>query len=217
MTPLQRFTPQCRPASARRLWLLAALFALASATGAANAACDALTVHNARVPAAPPGVPMAAYFDITNSGDSAVELTDVSSQQFQRASMHKSVINDQGMATMHPVESLTLAPGETAVFKHGSYHVMLFHPTQALAPGDTVTLALHCSDSSQPVKVTAEVRKRMSMDSGMSHHGHMQHGMDGMQMQHHGDMKHGMKHDMNMHHDDMDMNMNMDHAMHHEG
>lgn len=213
----------------RNLWLLPAWLLCAGWAGAAGAACDGLAVDDAWVPAPPPGVSvLAGYFEVTNTSDAVVRVTGVSSPQFARADMHKTVVDDDGMATMRPVDTVTLAPGESVVFEQGSYHVMLFEPAQALAAGDTVTLALHCGASEASLAVTAEVRNRMSMEMGMSHQGPMHHGMDHGDMQHgmaHGQMKmdHGMEHgqmhmDHGMGHGHMSMEHDMDHShMHHDG
>lgn len=206
----------------RSVPLWAALLLCAGWAGAAGAACGTLAVDNAWVPAAPPSVSvMAAYFKATNTGDGAIELTAVSSPQFERAHMHQTVVDDSGTASMQPVETIKLAPGETIVFEPGGYHVMLFQPKQTLAPGDSVTLALHCGNPQASLSVVADVRKRMSMEGGMSQHGHMHHGMRQGQMHH--EMDHGGMHDgnghghMNMEHGQMQHDMSHEHMDHDMG
>lgn len=215
---MQRFS-----SSIKRSLVLPTLLLCAGWAVGANAACDALAVKDAWVPTAPPGVTvLAGYFEATNTGDEMVELTAVSSPQFERAHMHRSVVDDSGTASMQPVEAVTLAPGQTITFGPGSYHVMLFKPVKTLKVGDTVTLALHCAVPESTLTVTAELRKRMSLETRISDHEHMQHDMDHADMDHgmehgqmhhdmdHGDMYHGMKHnDTHMEHD-------MDHGMSHE-
>lgn len=147
--------------------------------GVASAACDALAVDHAWVRATPGMRVMGGYFEVTNTGHAEVRLTAVSSPQFARAGMHQSVVDDSGMAHMRPVDALMLAPAETIAFAPGGYHVMLFEPRQPLAPGDTVTLTLHCG-SAATTTVTAPVHSMLSTpamrSSGMAGHGHGQNG-----------------------------------------
>lgn len=160
----------------------------AGTAAAADTACDGLKVADAWVPAAPPGVPvMAAYFKAANTGNTTIKLTAVSSPQFDRASMHESVVDDTGTAGMQPVDAITLAPGESIAFEQGGYHVMMFQPKQTLAAGDTVTLALYCGDPEASLPVTAEVRSRMGGGHGQMD---MNHGMD-MDNMNQGHMHHG--------------------------
>lgn len=155
-----------------RTALLAGL--LLCAGGVATAACNALAVTDAWVRATPGMRIMSGYFEVTNNGDAAVRLTAVSSPQFARAGMHESVVDDSGMARMRPVDALTLAPGETLAFAPGGYHVMLHEPRQPLAPGDTVTLTLHCGTTAATA-VTAPVQRMRSTHAmsagtaGMTH------------------------------------------------
>lgn len=91
--------------------------------GAAQAACADLAVSGAWVRAAPPGVPvMAGYFRVHNDSDVKIRLTGVDSAQFERAQMHHSSVDDQGMARMQRVHAVTVVPGDTLVFAPGGYH-----------------------------------------------------------------------------------------------
>lgn len=156
----------------------ASLF-MASAT-AAEQACGALEVKNAWLRVVPGAPVSAAYFDLENSGDAAVTLVAVSSPQFERASMHDSVVGDDGMATMQPVAAVVIPSGDRVAFAPGGYHVMLFEPTQALAPGDSVALQLQCNGQQALREVTAVVRDVMGSGqqdmNGDHDHMHMQHG-----------------------------------------
>lgn len=133
--------------------------------GVAHAACSDLSVTNAWVRAAPPGVPvMAGYFSVHNDGTADVRLTGVDSAQFGRAQMHRSTVDDQGMSHMQRVTAVTVPAGETLAFAPGGYHLMLFEPTQSLALGDSVSWTLQCDDEGT-LAVTAEVRSRAPADS----------------------------------------------------
>lgn len=165
------------------LCLCAGLGGLAPAALAAPA-CGDLQVDNAWVRVVP-GAPVAAgYFELHNPGSSAITVTTVASPQFGRVHMHESLTDDEGMATMQPVDSVTVAAGQSLAFAPGGYHLMLFNAEQPLQPGDDVTLKLQCADADAVRTVTATVRDAMPDHGG------------GMAMPHqqHGDMQH-MQHD----------------------
>ena len=158
--------------------------------------CGDLKVQGPWVREAPSGADvMGAYFTLVNEGDSKVVLTGVSSSQFDRAEMHETVVNDDGQASMQPMEQVAIPAGETVEFRSGGRHVMLFSPSQAYAAGDQVELILACGDQGTELPVAATVRAEQpgaptSGDQGMDHsnmdHGSMDHGDsmngDGMNM-----------------------------------
>lgn len=136
-------------------------------------ACGALQVANAWVRVVPGAPVAAAYFDLNNAGDKAITVVTLSSPQFGRVHMHESLTGDDGMATMQPVASVTVAAGQSLAFAPGGYHLMMFEPEQELAPGDKVTLQLQCEGADGRRTVTAEVRSMMPRDDGMDmQHGH---------------------------------------------
>lgn len=159
-----------------RIILLVAIALLCPSMALAQGTdCSALQVDNAWVRAAPSGVTvMAGYFEVTNSGDSAIPLTAISSPEFERAEMHESTTNDKGAATMKPAGTVALAPGDTVAFAPGGYHVMLFSPQQAIEPGDEVALVLHCG-SNATRSIAAEVRTITPMSSGAHSEHHTDH------------------------------------------
>lgn len=109
-----------------------------------------LRVTGAYVPApASPDV-AAAYFTITDAGDTADELTGVTSDAGQ-AMAHRTTGGRMVMAERVPVS----AHGRL-VFAPGGYHVMIEHPVRRLRPGDRVTLTLEFRRSA-PITVRAPV------------------------------------------------------------
>lgn len=166
------------------LCLCAGLGGLAPVALAAPA-CGDLQVDNAWVRVVP-GAPVAAgYFELHNPGASTITVTAVASPQFGRVQMHESMTDDKGMATMQPVDSVTLAGGQSLAFAPGGYHLMLFNAQQSLQPGDEVTLQLQCDDADARRTVTAVVRDSMPADAGDMAMPHAQHG--DMQHMHHDD------------------------------
>ncbi|GAA4605189.1 hypothetical protein GCM10023195_17960 [Actinoallomurus liliacearum] len=79
----------------------------------------------------------AAYFTVTDSGDTGDELTGVTADVSAEAMMHQSTGQMMRMVDRVPVPAhgrLTFAPG--------GYHVMLEHPVRTLREGDHVRLTL---------------------------------------------------------------------------
>lgn len=172
-----------------RRWLLFTLAGVLSlplaACGSSEAPdCGGLRVDEPWVRAAPQGADvMGAYFTLANDGEDKVVVNGVSSTQFDRAEMHETVVNDNGQASMQPIERVVVAPGEEVAFEAGGRHVMLFSPSQAYAAGDQVELVLACGADQAEFPVAATVRAD-GPDEQMQHGGHDMGGMN------HGDAAH---------------------------
>ncbi|MEV5749756.1 copper chaperone PCu(A)C [Actinoallomurus sp. NPDC052308] len=128
-----------RPRAAAAL-LLTAVTVAACSSGAGG---PRLKVTGAYVPRpASPDV-AAAYFTVTDSGDTGDELTGVTADVSAEAMMHQSTGHMMRMVDRVPVPAhgrLTFAPG--------GYHVMLEHPVRTLREGDHVRLTLRFRRSS---------------------------------------------------------------------
>lgn len=121
--------------------------------------CGGLEVDGAWVREAAPGADvMGAYFKLVNGGDSSVVVNGVSSSQFDRAEMHETVVNDDGQASMQPIEQVVIPADAHVEFKSGGRHVMLFSPSQTYAAGDQVELILACGTQGAELPVAATVR-----------------------------------------------------------
>ncbi|MBS61543.1 copper chaperone PCu(A)C [Salinisphaera sp.] len=172
-----------------RRWLLFTLAGVLSlplaACGSSEAPdCGGLRVDEPWVRAAPQGADvMGAYFTLANDGEGKVVVNGVSSTQFDRAEMHETVVNDNGQASMQPIERVVIVPGEEVAFEAGGRHVMLFSPSQAYAAGDQVELVLACGADQAEFPVAATVRAD-GPDEQMQHGGHDMGGMN------HGDAAH---------------------------
>lgn len=126
-----------------------------------------LTIENAYVPLAPPGVMAhAAFLELTNTGDSPRQLIGVSAEGYAMAHIHQTREQD-GIATMSAVDLIEIAPGQTVTFAHGGLHIMLMRPEAPVQAGDEVTLSLEFADGSR-TPVAAIVQK----PQGHSHHHH---------------------------------------------
>jgi copper(I)-binding protein len=141
----------------RRAPTALALVALLPALAACARGDGALSVEDAWVRAAPPGVrASAAYMTIRNDGDAARSVVGVASAQFARASLHETRMED-GMARMRPVSTVEIRPGDSVTLAPGGLHVMLEDPARPLAAGEQASLTLRLDDGSA-LEVTAEVR-----------------------------------------------------------
>ena len=141
--------------------MLAGVFSLALAGCGESQApdCGGLKVDGPWVREAPSGADvMGAYFKLVNDGDSKVVVNGVTSSQFDRAEIHETVVNDDGQASMQPMEQVAVPAGETVEFRSGGRHVMLFSPSQAYAAGDQVELILACGEQGAELPVAATVR-----------------------------------------------------------
>jgi len=138
--------------------LLAAVVAAAS-LGCAESAPPrpAVQVEDAWVRAvAGPDANTAAYMTLHNTGGAPDRLTGARHESARMTELHRTTIDEAGLARMGKVEGLDLPAGGQATLEPGGYHLMLMG-VGSLVEGDTVhlTLLLDVSDS---VRVAAEVR-----------------------------------------------------------
>lgn len=98
-----------------------------------------LVISAARVLPPFPGRDTAAgYFEITNHGKTVDTLVSVTSPISNAVEIHNHIEED-GVMKMRQVKGVDIGPGETVVFKPGSYHLMLF---KAALPDDQKNVAL---------------------------------------------------------------------------
>jgi periplasmic copper chaperone A len=131
----------------RSLATAACALTLSLGFGAAATAAgpQAITAQHAWVRWLPNNLPAAGYVTLVNSSDKAVDLTDISSDDYQGAMLHQTVANGSTQQ-MVMVDKLTVpAHGQVAIAP-GGYHIMLEHAQHKVAPGDTVHLKLQFSD-----------------------------------------------------------------------
>jgi periplasmic copper chaperone A len=133
------------------------LFVLLSSL-ATFASAESIQLSDAWVSEAPPGVNVnAAFLKIYNTGDKSVILNAVSSPDFKKVEMHRSLVAE-GNASMQLQSQLEIKAASVFSFEPGDYHLMLFKPQTKLSEGDTTTLILHFASGSE-ISVNAEVRK----------------------------------------------------------
>ncbi|MEM1131571.1 MAG: copper chaperone PCu(A)C [Pseudomonadota bacterium] len=112
-----------------------------------------LSVTDAEVAFSPvEGRPAAAYFTITG-GDTEQSLTSASVEGAERVELHETVEED-GVASMKTIESVTIGAGETVSFERGGKHVMVFGMAKP-EDGVEVDMALNFADG-----VTVDVKAK---------------------------------------------------------
>ena len=103
-----------------------------------------------------PDANTAAYMTLHNTGDAPDRLTGARSESAKMTELHRTTIDEAGLARMGKIEGMDLPAGGQATLEPGGYHLMLMG-VGSLAEGDTVHLTL-LLDASDSVHVAAEVR-----------------------------------------------------------
>lgn len=98
----------------------------------------------------------AAYMILRNPADSARRLTGADCDRARMTQLHRTVIDESGMARMGEVESVEVPAGGELVLEPGGYHLMLIG-VGPLAEGDTLDVVLRF-DETDPLTVRAPVR-----------------------------------------------------------
>ncbi len=132
-------------AAALRALGLAAAIAFAGAASAEEPAAVAhgIEITDGRIFAAGAGaMSAAAYFRVTNAGETEDRLIGVGSDAAQMVMIHTTETTE-GIARMRPVaEPITITPGGALSFEPGGLHVMLMGPTAPFDPENPVGLTL---------------------------------------------------------------------------
>lgn len=124
-----------------------------------SAWADGLAIDNAVVPLAPPtATTHAAYFTLTNTGETTRHLIAVHAEGYAMTHIHRSEIRND-IATMSPVDMVEIGPGQSVAFEHGGLHVMLMKPETNIGEGDEVQITLEFADGSTQA-FTANVMRR---------------------------------------------------------
>ena len=124
--------------------------------------------------ALPPSAPTgAAYFIITNRGDSADRLLAVETPIAAYTEIHEHQHID-GLMKMQRVNGLELGAGDRVEFKPGGYHAMLFNLKQPLVAGDSFPMTLSFEQAGT-VEVTVQVTEQAPAPASADHNGHEGH------------------------------------------
>ena len=117
-----------------------------------------VVVRDAWVMEAPPGMRvMAAYMTIENSSSNDHVLIQVSSPQFRKVEMHRTVM-ESGIARMIQQKNMKVEGGKILEFVPGGNHLMLIDPDSQPGKGDKVEIVLIFKDGPR-ITVVAPVQK----------------------------------------------------------
>jgi copper(I)-binding protein len=133
--------------------LALALTPVAAATGEAG-----VSVRDAWVREAPPGVTMmAGYMVLKNNTPRSQVLVAARSSGFGTVMIHSTIVKD-GMTGMEHAPQIELLPNASLLFAPGGYHLMLLNPKRMLRAGDRVDISL-AFRGGLVIPVAYEVRK----------------------------------------------------------
>ena len=134
-------------------------------------AASALTFDGAWIAEAPPSSRvMVAYMKISNAGDQVAKIVSATSESYKSISFHQTQ-NENDMAKMKHMSTLTIPAKGQLVLKAGSHHIMLFNPVKRLKAGDQVTLNLKL-ENGDTVNLIVPVQKQ---ETKQMDHSHMHH------------------------------------------
>jgi copper(I)-binding protein len=111
-------------------------------------ACDEqatapLVISDIVITEAIPGQTMSAGFmTLRNNSNETIEVTAVTSREFNAVAIHESSIED-GIARMRPLETLTVAAKSSIALQPGGIHLMLMRPTATDKGNDEVSLSFY--------------------------------------------------------------------------
>lgn len=145
---------------------------LAAAIGIVNGATAAAEVvaSEAWTRATAPGAPAVGYLVLTNKGEEDAKLLKIVSPVCDRIMIHRSTIDENGVARMWPVAKLQIAPGESVRFEPNGMHVMFMDLARPFVAGQKVPLQL-TFEGEREMTVMFEV-KPLVPDAGMDHMAH---------------------------------------------
>ena len=91
---------------------------------------------------------LAAYGRLSNTGPTAVDIVDFTSDGFDEISLHETTI-ENGISRMKRVPAWTLEPGSELLLEPGGRHLMLVGPHRQLGPGDEIQLTIYTSSGAE--------------------------------------------------------------------
>lgn len=137
------------------LFSLVVLFAL---TGLSFAESK-VVVEGAWVGEVPPSSPVAAaYMTIKNEGNADDKLLSVTSSISGSTMIHRTVVDDKGVARMDMVDALVIPAGKSVTLKPGGTHIMLMDLKEPVTGKEKIELDLKFENAGD-MKIEAPVKK----------------------------------------------------------
>ncbi len=126
---------------------------------ATSATAQDISISEAYIPLAPPGVRAhAAYLTLSNTGSENRSLIGVTAQGYGMAHLHQSM-EMNGVAAMSALHQLEIAAGQTVALTPGGLHIMLMQPAPSQVVGASVPLTLHFANG-KDITTQATVTQR---------------------------------------------------------
>jgi periplasmic copper chaperone A len=120
----------------RLFTLVAALLLAAPALAHEIVAGDLQIIHPHIPQPAASAKAAGGFMAITNNGSEAEQLIGIETDIAEKAEVHESKVNADGVGMMEHVEALEIPAGETVSLEHGGYHIMLMGLTGPLVEGE---------------------------------------------------------------------------------
>jgi protein SCO1/2 len=123
-----------------------------------------LILTNGWIRPAPQGTAnWAGYFDLVNTSDADITITQVESPSFDNAMIHQTVISD-GTASMQHLDGLLVPAKERVSLAPLAKHLMLMEPERDLKIGERITVRLS-TFAGQTYHFELEVRQNPSVSN----------------------------------------------------
>ncbi len=129
---------------------------LASCSSASQNAITATDVWGRSSPASARNA--AFYFSLKNSMGIDDALTKAEVAICERAELHETTIDGQGVMSMQHIQQINIASGATVQFEPGGLHLMCIGLKDELKSGDQIPIKLSFANSDD-VRVEAEIRE----------------------------------------------------------
>lgn len=123
------------------IYLILTLILLTACSQAGASSGQGLAIRDAWARPGAAGANSAIYFTIENGG-AADTLLEAASTVAAVNELHMSMMNSEGVMSMHHQENVPISAGETVEFAPGGLHVMLIDLADGLEPGDQFDLTL---------------------------------------------------------------------------
>lgn len=128
------------------------LILLMAAIGCSNAKQDepaqrlklsgVLEITQSRARPAAIGGNSAVYLSIHNGTPKPDTIVGIQTEVANKAEIHESYTTEEGLSGMRPAPNLTIAPGDSLIFKPGGLHIMLMNVTRELSFNDSLEVIL---------------------------------------------------------------------------
>ena len=117
-----------------------------------------IKIENAWVRPAGKGMNSALYFNIASTNGKADVLYKVASPAAELVQMHET-IDQNGLAEMKRVKSVSIPANILVEFKPGGYHVMLINLKRDLKAGEKISFVFYFKKAGK-IRIQAEVKSQ---------------------------------------------------------